>query len=52
MYIYIIYIIYIYMYIYIYISAEGAKKVSLPWIYLLEGWDSLTMAVLGNFGYI
>ena len=34
------------------LSAEGAKNVSWPWLSLLRGWGSLTMAFTGKFVYI
>ena len=34
------------------LSAEGAKNVSWPWLSLLQGWGSLTMAFTGKFVYI
>ena len=34
------------------LSAEGAKNVSWPWLPLLRGWGSLTMAFTGKFVYI
>ena len=46
------YIYITYVYIYIYISAEGSKNVSLPWLSLLRGWGSLTMAFTGKFADI
>ena len=32
-------------------SAEGAKTFSWPWLSLLWGWDSLTMAFTGQFAW-
>ena len=34
------------------LSAEGAKNVSWPWLSLLSGWGSLTMAFIGKVVYI
>ena len=34
------------------LSAFGAKKVSWPWLSLLQRWGSLTMEFVGKFSYI
>ena len=34
------------------LSAEGAKNVSWPWLFPLQGWGSVTMALTGKFVYI
>ena len=47
-----IYIYILYIYIYIFLSAEGARNVSWPWLSLLRGWVSLTMACTGKFVYM
>ena len=34
------------------LSAEGAKNVSWPWLFPLQGWGSVIMALNGKFVYI
>ena len=34
------------------LSAEGAKKVSQPWLIRIRGWGSLTMTSNGKFVYM